>query len=80
MILADTKALREEVAMLRAAALLMTTPQEDQQVSALEAVVKTLSTILDAIGQLQDSVAALHTREAEVKLGRALREIMSDRD
>ncbi len=80
MILADTRSLRADVAALKAAALLLTTPQPDQEVSSLETMMRTLSAILDAIAQLQENVAALSAREAEAKLGRALREVLNDRD
>ncbi|PZR83917.1 MAG: hypothetical protein DI537_34120 [Stutzerimonas stutzeri] len=80
MILADTRSLRADVAALKAAALLLTTPQPDQEVSSLETMMRTLSAILDAIAQLRENVAALNAREAEAKLGRALREVLNDRD
>ena len=80
LILADTRTLREEVGALKAAALLLTTPQADQEVSTFETMLRTLSAILDAISELQMSVAALHTKQVEVKLGRTLREIMNDQD
>lgn len=80
MILADTRSLRADVAALKAAALLLTTPQPDQEVSSLETMMRTLSAILDAIAQLRENVAALSAREAEAKLGRALREVLNERD